>query len=165
MSEPAPPNLIPRERLEFVESAYLAGRADHLIRKAICDRYGVTLRTARRYLRRVREKLAALPAPDPAAVRARSEAMLLEAYGLARDAVKYVTFQDGVGPMTAKETRAVPAPEVGTMASVAFRLSELHGATGAKRVDVTSGGERIATMTDAELNARIAELERGNQGG
>lgn len=152
-------HVIPRERLEYVERLYLKGVSEHRIQSKVSERYGVTTRTARRYLARVRLRLSKLPAAQPEAVRLRSEAMILEAYDLARKAVKYVTFQDGVGPDTRKETRAVPAPEVGTMVNAAARLADLHGASQPKRVDVTSGGEPIGALTDEELRARIAELE------
>ena len=125
-ADPAPK--IPRERLEYVERLYLKGEPEVRIKAKVCERYGVTLRTARRYLARVRLRLSKLPSAQPEAVRARAEAMLLETYRLARKGVKYVTFQDGVGPDTRKETKPVPAPEVGVMANIAARLVEINGA-------------------------------------
>ena len=158
----APGRVIPRERLVLTERLYLAGKPRQRIARRLCAEYGVTARTARRYIARIEAKLAALPQPPPEAVRQRAEEMLLETYRLARGAVKYVTFQDGVGSDTRKETRAVEAPEVGTMANVALRLAELHGAAAPQRVDVTSKGEQVGALPDAELLARIAELERAS---
>ena len=160
-----PRRTIPKERLALAERLYLTGVSDHLAQQQLSDRFGVSHRQARRYLERIREKFAKLPQPSPEAVRARSEAMLLEAYGLARSAVKYVTFRDGVGPETSSETKPVPAPEVGTMASCAARLADLHGATGTKKIDVTSGGKPLASQSDDELRARLAALEAADDKG
>ena len=160
MAAPIEPRRIPRERLVLTEKLYLEGKSRQRIAKRICAEYGVSARTARKYIQRVEAKLAALPKPPPEAIALRAEAMLLETYRLARDSVKYVTFQDGVGPDTRKETKPVPAPEVGTMANIAVRLAELHGAAAPQRVDVTSKGEQVGALPDAELLARIAELER-----
>lgn len=160
MTAPTESKRIPRERLALAESLYLAGKSRQRIAKRLCAEYGVTARTARKYIQRVEAKLAALPKPPPEAILQRAEEMLLETYRLARGAVKYVTFQDGVGSETSKHTRAVEAPEVGTMANVALRLAELHGAAAPQRVDLTSKGEQVGALPDAELLARIAELER-----
>lgn len=162
MAGTAGKTIIPRERLELTERLYLAGKSRQRIARRLCSEYGVTARTARRYIQRVEAKLAALPKPSPEAVLQRAEEMLLETYRLAKGAVKYVTFQDGVGPDTHKETRPVEAPEVGTMATVALRLAELHGASAPQRVDLTSKGEQVGALPDAELLARIAELERAS---
>ena len=145
-----PRRVIPPERLRYVERLYLSGVAEDRIRARTCRRFGVSDKTARRYLARVVARLGALPTPDAAAVRQRAEAMLLETYGLAKRAVKYVTFQDGVGATTKKITKPVPAPETGAMATCATRLAELHGAAAPKKVDLTSKGQLIQMFMPVE---------------
>lgn len=110
--------LIPRERLALVEDLYLGGKHDTAIQRAVCAAFGVTARTARNYLARVKAKLAARCPPDPAAARARAEAMLLETYELAR-----------VGTERGPDTK--------TMAVVAGRLAQLHGADAPARHEVS----------------------------
>jgi len=138
------PAIIPRERLDLVEKLYLTGVPEHRIQRRICDEYGVSTRTARRYLERVRAKLADRPVTPPETVRARAEAMLLEAYETARDK---------------RDRTGAAMPDCGSMVAASYRLAELHGAAAPKRLDVTSGGEALTKLPDAELLTRIAALE------
>lgn len=131
---------IPRERLRLAEKLFLSGKSRAHITSRLCKRFNVTERTARRYIARIEARLAALPKPPPEAAFARAESMLLDAFGLARKAVKVVTFVDGM----AKKSQVMPAPETGTMVAAAWRLAELHGVTAPQKVDVTSGGEKVA---------------------
>ena len=131
------PRKIPRERLEFVEKLYLAGVPESRIQQRTVRRFEVSYRTARRYLQRVQGRLAtrADEAPvDPAAILARSEQMLLEAFA----AAKRKTFQ------------GEPSPDTKTMALVAYRLAELRGVAAPKRVDVTSKGQPVQVYLPAE---------------
>lgn len=132
--------IVPRERLDLAEKLFLSGKSRPHIARRLCRKYGVSTRTAQRYIARIEARLAALPKPPPEAAFARAESMLLDAYGLARRAVKVVTFVDGM----AKKSQVMPAPETGTMVAAAWRLAELHGVTAAQKVDVTSGGEKVA---------------------
>jgi len=145
--KPVPPRrVIPRERLEMAEALYLEGVPDHRLRGRLCAEFKVSQKTARRYVDRVRAKFALHPAPTPEAIRARSEAMLLRAYE---------TAEGKVGPT------GMANPDTGAMVAAAWRLAELHGATAPKRLDLTSKGAHVgAALPDAELLARIAELER-----
>ena len=173
--EPTPPprRVIPPERLRYVERLYLSGVAEDRIRARTCRRFGVSDKTARRYLARVFARLAREPAADPAAVRARASAMLSETYRLAKSAVKHVTFQNGVGATTVKLTKAVPAPEVGTMATVAARLVEIHGAAAPKRVDVkvdanvtvSDAREQLAAQLARAATVAVADAAVGGDGG
>lgn len=139
-----PRRVIPPERLVMAQKLYLTGVPDHRARARLEHEFGVTEQTARKYLTIAKERIGLIPTATPEAIRARSEAMLLHAYE---------TAESKQGPTGA------PNPDASTMASAAWRLAELHGAAAPKRVDVTSGGESLAKMTDAELLARIAALE------
>lgn len=119
--------IIPRERLDFAEKLYLAGKPRQEISRRICKRYGVTARTARRYLARVEAKLAVLPKPSAATVFHRVEAMLLRAYDRADKAIKVVKWTEGSGDSKTESSRIFHAPETGTMVTAAWRLAELHG--------------------------------------
>lgn len=141
-SVPREPKKIPRERLDLVEKLYLEGKSRPVIAERLGDRYGVSSRTARRYIARVEAKLAALPKPPPEATFHRVETMLLDTYELARSAVKRIAVSQGAGVGAVIEE--FPEANVGVMATVAVRLAELHGATAPKKVDMTSGGEKVA---------------------
>lgn len=153
------PTRIPRERLVYVERLWLAGVPDHRLQQRVAKRYGVTLRTARRYIARVRHRLAAREAAAPEAVRARAEAMLLESFAVAKKAIKVVTWIDEAG---AKRSKEYAAPEVGAMVAAASRLAELYGAVRPARLEITGrngGPVEVAGLSDEELDRRIAELE------
>lgn len=148
-------SFIPRERLDLVEQLYLAGKSRLYITRRVCDEYGVTTRHARRYIALVEARLAALPKPPPEAAFQRVEAMLLETYELARDGVQRIAVSQGAGAGSAVEE--FPQPNVGAMATVVARLAELHGVGGAQKLDLTSGGKPIQSLTDDELAARVAQ--------
>lgn len=148
-------SFIPRERLDLVEQLYLAGKSRLHITRRVCDEYGVTTRHARRYIALVEARLAALPKPPPEAAFQRVEAMLLETYGLARDAVQRIAVSQGAGVGSVVEE--FPQANVGAMATVVARLADLHGVGGAQKLDLTSGGKPIQSLTDDELAARVAQ--------
>ncbi len=127
---PARPRVvIPRERLEFVRDLWLAAEPEHKIVRRTADEYSVTLRTARRYLARVRAAFAKEPSEDVSAIRARADAMLLETYGQARDQRLVVPKKgDGEG------AEIVDQPDLKVMAICAWRLAELHGAVAPKQL-------------------------------
>jgi hypothetical protein len=114
------------ERLKFVEGMYLGGKARSRITSAVCERYGIKARQARHYLTIVEKRLADLPRPSPEATAARVEAMLLEAYELARTGVQRISVSQGAG--AGSVVQEFPQPNVGVMTTVAQRLAELHGA-------------------------------------
>lgn len=145
--------VIPRERIELTERLFLAGKSRPSIIRRVCKDFGVTARTARNYLARVETRLAGLPRPPAEASFQRAESMLLDAFAKARSAVKVVTWVDG----DKKESRIMPAPDTGTMVTAAWRVAELHGVTAPQKVDLTSGGKPIASLTDDELAARVAQ--------
>lgn len=134
--------IIPRERLDLVERLYLKGKSRTHIAEKLFERFGTPPRTARRYIARVEAKLAALPKPPPGAAFARAESMLIETYGIAKRGVRRVVVSQGAGrPAQVEE---FPEADTAVMATVAYRLAELCGAAPSKKVDVTSGGEKVA---------------------
>ena len=147
--------LIPKERLDLVEQLYLAGKSRLHITRRVCDDFGVTTRSARRYIALVEARLAALPKAPPEAVFQRVEAMLLETYDLARNGVQRIAVPQGAGLGSAVEE--FPQANVGAMATVTARLAELHGVGGAQKLDLTSGGKPIQSLTDDELATRVAQ--------
>lgn len=147
--------LIPRERLDLVEQLYLAGKSRLHITRRVCDEYHVTTRCARKYIALVEKRLAALPKPPPEAAFQRVEAMLLETYDLARNGVQRIAVSQGAGAGSVVEE--FPQANVGAMATVVARLAELHGVGGAQKLDLTSGGKPIQSLTDDELAARVAQ--------
>lgn len=159
--------LIPRERLDLAEELYLAGKSRQRIARKLCERFEVSARTARNYIARVEARLAALPKPPPEAAFQRVEAMLLETYELARDGVQRIAVSQGAGAGSVVEE--FPQANVGAMATVVARLAELHGVGGAQKLDLTSGGKPIQSLTDDELAARVAQrvaaLEALRKGG
>ena len=76
--------IIPRERLEYVERLWLKGVSESAIQEMTSKRFGVTHRAVRRYMKRVKDRLAALPSMQPDAERKRVERLLLDAIRVAR---------------------------------------------------------------------------------
>jgi|JI10StandDraft_1071094.scaffolds.fasta_scaffold198211_3 hypothetical protein len=142
-------NIIPRERLDLAEKLYLTGKSGPHIVKKLRAEFGVAPRTARRYIALVEKRLAALPKPPPEATFQRVQGMLLETYKLARGGVQRIVVSGGKGAPSAVEE--YPQANVGTMATVAWRLAELHGIT-VQRVEVSAGGEDLSALTDEEFN-------------
>lgn len=89
----------------FVRELYLGGVGDRAIEDRASKRFGVTTRQVRTYIARVKARLAAEGVANPGPARLRSEELLLEALGVARDA---------------GDARA--------MSLIAVRLADLHGA-------------------------------------
>lgn len=139
-----PRRVIPPERLEMAQKLYLTGVPDHRARERLCREFEVTEKSARKYMRLAKERIGQLPTATPEAIRARAEAMLLNAYE---------TAEGKVGPT------GMANPDCGSMVAASYRIAELHGAAAPKRLDVTSGGEKLGSMTDDELRARLAELD------
>jgi hypothetical protein len=146
------PKRIAPERLALVEQMYLAGKARSRITSEVCERYGCSARNARRYIEIVEKRLAALPKPPPEATAQRVEAMLLEAYELARDSKQRVAVSLGAG--AGSRVEEFPQPNVGVMATIAGRLADLHGVGGEKP---TSGPAAVVI----ELPASLARPREG----
>lgn len=114
---------IPPERLQRVEAMLLEGATSRAIERACIDAFGVGRRQVRNYIAKVRKRLAAsFAGQDPDVVRARVEAMLLEAYALAKS-----------------------LGHTGDMERIATRLAELHGAY-AKKFE---GDVKVSGLADA----------------
>lgn len=155
---------IPRERLDLTEKLYLKGKSGPTIAKRLRAEFGIAPRTARWYVQIVEERLAALPKPPPEAVFQRVQGMLLETYALARGGVQRIVVSRGRDAGAAVEE--YPQANVGTMATVAWRLAELHGIT-VQRVEVSAGGEDLSALTDEEfeqLRALKAKARAGKAG-
>jgi len=155
MSDEPKRSLIPKERIDLVEGLYLAGKSRLYITRRVCDEYHVTTRQARNYIALVEKRLAALPKPPPEAAFQRVEAMLLETYDLARNGVQRIAVSQGAGAGSVVEE--FPQANVGAMATVTARLADLHGVGGPQKLDLTSGGKPIQSLTDDELAARVAQ--------
>lgn len=155
MAGTAGKQIIPRERLELAEELFLAGKSRQRIARVLCDRFGVTARTARRYIERVERKLAALPKPPPEATLHRVEAMLLDTYETAKSGVHRLVVSQGKGEPSRVEE--FPEANVGVMATVAMRLADLYGVSAPQKVDLTSGGKPLQSLTEDELRQRVAE--------
>lgn len=141
--------IIPRERLDLTEKLYLAGKSGPSIARKLRQEFGIAPRTARKYIAIVEKRLAALPKPSPQATFRRVEAMLLETYKLARNGVQRLVISRGKDAGAAVEE--YPQANVGAMATVAWRLAELHGIT-VQKVEVSAGGEDLSALTDEEFN-------------
>ncbi len=160
---------VPRERIAFAARLYLEGKPRPYITRALSKKYKVCNRTARRYIEHVERRLAAIPKASPEAVFQRVESMLLEAYTKARNGVQRLVVSQGKGLPSVVET--FPEANVGVMASVAWRLAELHGIT-VQKVEVSAGGEDLSALTDEEFNtlralkakARAASVGTSAQG-
>lgn len=139
---------IPRERLELVERLYLAGQSETAIQRAVSLKYGITRRAVRKYLQRVRAKLAeTTKAVTPEDARARVEGMLLGAY---------------------ERSLSGPKPDAKAAVQAAARLGELYGVMGARKLELTgAGGAPIRHEHDVSpesLFDRIAALAAGPPG-
>ena len=155
------PRKIPRERLALTERLYLAGKPRARITDTICRKFGVTARTARRYIEITQRRLAALPKPPPEAVFHRAEAMLLEAYQLARNGVQRISVSRGAGAGSVVEE--CPQANVGAMVAVATRLAELYGLGGDTRPkDTTAAAMRLPRFL-TEPRVDPAEIPGGEQ--
>lgn len=122
-----PRRVIEPERLTMTEEMYLAGKSRARITSALCAKYKITARQARRYIAVVEKRLAELPKPSPEATAERVEAILLEALDLARNSVQRLVVSQRKGEPSRVEE--YPQANVGVMVTVATRLAELRGVT------------------------------------
>lgn len=94
------------KRLARCEELYCSGKRPREVESTLAKEFSVSKRTVRNYLKRVKVKLGtAFEGQPPAAVRARTEALLSDAYEVAK---------------TKGDARS--------MADIAMRLAEIHGA-------------------------------------
>lgn len=151
-ADPTRPSLkIPRERLDEVRRLWMRGVPSLRIQRVLSTRWGVTTRTIRKYLKRVCDTLAKREEQTVEAHRIRAEEMLLETYRMAR--LRKGHTKDGV---------PYDDPDVKTMAVVAFRVAELHGAV-VKKVEVTVDSHEVpqpGTPEYAALQREVLEGER-----
>jgi hypothetical protein len=137
--------VVPPARIDLAAKLYLLGRSPRAIQHRLVREFGVDPRTARRYLARAKKQLGAKRPVDPAAGAARSEALQLEAFALAR---------------TQGDSRA--------MSLIAHRLAELDGALVQRLEHSGPGGgpipHKVDTVDVAQLAARIDVLCAGVAG-
>lgn len=135
--------VIPRERLERVEELYLSGCDEGEIQRAIAKAYGVTKRAARRYIRRVKAKLAERArGEDPGPTRLRVQTMLLEAF------------------RTAAAGSTLHGPDAKAMVQAARTLAEVAGALGPKAIEISGrDGKPIQSETTARVVVVLPALE------
>lgn len=134
---------IPAARLDEIERRLLSAEAPADFVPELCKAWGRSKRSVWGYVARVRRRLADRAAAARVSPEADAEivrSMLLQ------------TYRDARIDCDRK-----------TQVAAAYRYAEVTGAKAAQRVDVTSGGQPFAKLTDAELLARIAALESGSQ--
>ena len=145
---------IPRARLDEVRGRYLSGQPSLKIQSECAAKWGITQRQVRNYLKRVRAQLAKHATDDLEAVRARSEQLLLETYELSRARQGYTM-----------AGTAYDDPDLKTMATCAYRLAELYGATGAKKLEVSGkDGGPIQTQSRVIVLPALEGAVGGNAG-
>lgn len=147
------PRRIPPERIAMAERLYLKGKSRMQIASALCKKFGVSARHARRYIEIAHRRIAALPKPPPESAFQRAEAMMLEAYELARRGKQRIAVSQGAGVGSTVEE--FPQPNVGVMATIAARLAELHGVGG---VEAKPSGPATVVI---ELPASLARPREG----
>lgn len=128
-------------QLELTEQLYLRCVPTRQIIRALGEKFKLKPGAIKRRLRKVRERLAALPRPEPAVAKARVEALLFEAAEMARE-------EGG-------------AKGASAMCAIATRLGELDGVFAPQRVQLEGKGGgpiELASLTPDERRARIAEL-------
>ena len=134
---------IPTGRLAEIERRILAAEAPGDFVPELAAKWNRTRRSVWTYVARVRTRLAErAKAADPDADRETVRAMVLTAYRTA-------------------QAGGESGPDAKGMVAATKLYAEITGALAAKRVDITSKGEQVGALNDAELLARIAELERG----
>ena len=127
-------------RLDEVERRLLEAQAPRRIEHDLAKAWGVTRRHVRRYLATVRKRLAKNAASrDPAVDAEIAREMLLDAYSTAKIGGEH-------------------GPNPGAMVQAARVYAEITGALKPARVDITSGGKPIRTMTDDELREEARRL-------
>lgn len=137
-------NKLDPKRLAFVEALYCTGKRPREIERETAAAFGVKPRTVRNYLTRVKTKLGvAFGEQAPEAIKARSEAMLLEAYAAAK-------------------LRGDPR----AMADVAMRLAELSGALSSNvnfrgNVKVEGLGDMLGAVLASDTAAAKANAAKG----
>lgn len=131
---------VPPERLDEVERRLLAAEAPRRIERDLSALYGVTRRQVRTYLSVVRKRLAKVArSRDPVVDGEIAREMLLDAFATAKLGGEH-------------------GPNAGAMVQAAKAYAEITGAAQPQRVDITSGGKAIRTMTDDELLAEARRL-------
>lgn len=130
---------IPAARLAEIEKRLLSAEAPADFVPELAKTWGKSTRSLWDYVARVRKRLADRAAAAKVSPEADAEivrALLLQ------------TYRDARIDCDRK-----------TQVAAAYRYAEVTGAKAAQKVDVTSGGQPFAKLTDAELLARIAALE------
>lgn len=131
---------IPAERLNVIERRLLKAEAPADFVPELAKEWGRSTRRVWDYVARVRKRLAErAKVHDPDADREVIRAMLLEAYRVARAG-----------------TERGPDPK--GMSQAARVLAEVTGVSAPRRVDITSAGRPLQTLSDDELREHIAGL-------
>lgn len=126
-------------RLDEVEKRLLAAETPRKIERDLSAFYGITRRQVRNYLAIVRKRIASTAATrDPAVDGEIAREMLLNAYKVA-------------------EIGGEHGPNPGAMVQAARTYAEVTGALKPARVDLTSGGKPLQSLTEDELRQRVAE--------
>ena len=137
---------IPPERLDAVEARLLRAEAPADFVPLLAREWKRSKRRVWNYVAIVRKRLAERAAKaevDPKADAEIVRGMALNAY------------------RTAELGHPERGPDAKGMVAATKLYAEITGALAPKRLDLTSKGEKVGALSDDELAARIAELERG----
>lgn len=137
---------IPPERLDAVEARLLRAEAPADFVPLLAREWKRSKRRVWNYVAIVRKRLAERAAKaevDPKADAEIVRGMALNAY------------------RTAEIGHPERGPDAKGMVAATKLYAEITGALAPKRLDLTSKGEKVGALSDDELAARIAELERG----
>ena len=127
------------ERLTAVEELLLKGKSPRHIVKTLAPVFGVTRRQVHTYVAIVRKRIGEVAATrDPMVDGEIAREMLLHAYEVA-------------------EIGGESGPMPSAMVQAARVYAEITGALKPAKVDITSGGKPLQSLTEDELRARVAE--------
>lgn len=117
----------------------LAAKSPRFIVKTLAPVFGVTRRQVHTYVAIVRKRIGEVAATrDPAVDGEIVREMLLHAYEVA-------------------EAGGEHGPNPGAMVQAARTYAEITGALKPAKVDITSGGKPLQSLTEDELRQRVAE--------
>jgi hypothetical protein len=139
--------IIPKAHLDRVESMYLGGHTEREIQRVLSSEFGVTPRAIRRYIKRVKDRLAdQVRGTDPETMRARVDGMLLSAYRAAE-----------LGSMD-------KGPDAKAMVQAAKAIGDLYGVMAPKKFEHSGPGGKAINVTDPNAVDELVRKHFGQSG-